>query len=456
MKLTFHGGAGSVTGAQYLLESREGKVLVDCGLEQGSAYTEESNFAPFSFSPAELDALFVTHAHIDHIGRIPQLVQSGFSGAIHSTAPTREFARELLLDAFHLMEREAERSGGKLLYDESAIERTFELWQTTSYETPLSVRDLRVVFHNAGHIVGSSSISISGPGEGGVEKTVLFSGDLGNSSPSLITPPSPIIGADYVLIESTYGNRRHERLDTRREDLEDIIEETIAAGGVLMIPAFAMERTQELLFEINDLVEEGRIPRIPIFVDSPLAIRLTEVYRRFADEAEYLDPEAIARFRGSGELFEFPGLTLAVSVEESKAINTVPAPKIVIAGSGMSNGGRILHHEISYLSDPASTLLFIGYQAAGSLGRRLQSGEKSVRILGQEVSVSARIASVSGYSAHADQPHLVSWLRPMRFGLATVFVVQGDEEASAELAHVVQDELAVATRVPSRGETVLL
>jgi metallo-beta-lactamase family protein len=460
MKLTFHGGVGEVTGANYLLESpsadsrRKGearsfgaagqatKILVDCGLHQGGRFSEARNWDPFPYDPKEIAAVFITHAHIDHTGLLPKLVKEGFKGKVFSTPPTRDFANLLLLDSEHILFQEAEHHKKPPLYGVREIEELMARWEGVPYHQEIKVGPIKAAFYNAGHILGSSIVKAE------VErKIIVFSGDLGNS-------PSPIIGStekfeevDYCLVESTHGKSLHK--EEPKGYVEDIIEDTIKAGGVLMIPAFAMERTQKLLYEINELVENGRVPQVPIFLDSPLAIKMTEVYKKYKD---YFDAETVKLLMSGDALFEFPGLKKTLTVEESKSINEVNPPKIIIAGSGMSHGGRILHHEKRYLSDPKSTILFIGYQTKNSLGRKILEGEKMVKIHGEEVPVLCRVVSIENYSAHADQRQLLEWLHPMRLALKKVFVVQGEEEASVALAQKIINDLAVYAEIPEPGK----
>lgn len=438
-----------VTGANYLLESKGEKIIIDCGLHQGSNYAERQNFEPFAYDPKEIKAVFITHAHIDHTGHLPKLYRDGFRGTIYSTIPTKDFARELLLDSEDILRREAEREKREPLYNAHDVDNVMKIWKGVSYKESVQAGPFKVTFLNAGHVLGSASFIIEAEG-----KTVIFSGDLGNSNPPLIREWEPITApVDYCLIESTYGDRIHEDMDKRKELLEDVIEETIRAGGTVIIPAFALERIQALLYQLNELVENGRIPRLPVYVDSPLAIKLTAVYKW---HERYFNDEAWKLVSKDKSLFSFPGLKLSFTKEESMAIKKVPSPKIIIAGSGMSQGGRILFHEKEYLPDPKSTILFIGYQAAGTLGRRILEGAKTVRILGQEVVVNARAVGISGYSAHADQGRLLKWLGPMKTTLKKVFVVQGDPDASEKFAAMVQDKLAIQTYVPSEGEEVVL
>lgn len=455
MKLTFHGGARTVTGSNYLLESGKSKILIDCGLHQGSSYSEAQNFEPFPYDPREIEAVFVTHPHIDHIGRIPQLYKAGFRGKIYSIQPAKDIAELLLLDSEHILREEAEKRGKPPLYGIEDVVEVMKLWEKRRYHEIVKVGpptgEFTAEFYNAGHILGSSFIKIIGEG-----KSIVFSGDLGNMPPSFITPIEYLEEADYVLVESTYGARVHDPASKRRDELEDVIEETIKAGGVLLIPAFALERTQGLLYELNELVENKRIPRAPVFIDSPLAIKLTSVYQKYSHDESYFSKEAIELIKGGDALFNFKGLRMTLTTEQSKEINDVPPPKVIVAGSGMSNAGRILHHERRYLSDPKSAILFIGYQAKGSLGRMILDGAPEVKILGERVPVRCKKVAIGGYSAHADQPQLLKWLSGMRGSLKKVFVVQGEEEESLPLAQKIKDELAVEALIPTIGEEVVL
>lgn len=448
MKLTFYGGAGAVAGANYLLETGDKKVLVDCGLHQGSRYAERENFEPFPYDPKEIEAVFVTHPHIDHVGLLPKLVKSGFRGKIYSTPPTKDFSEILLLDSEHILREEAERERRPPLYETADVRHAVDAWEGVPYHKKFRAGGFEATFWNAGHILGSAIVELRAEG-----KKIVFSGDLGNSPAPIIGPTERLEAADYCVIESAYGDRVHENVAARQELLEDAIEDAVKSGGTLMIPAFAMERTQDLLYHLNSLVTAGRVPRTPVFIDSPLAIKLTAVYKKYED---YFNAETSALVKSGDDILNFPGLRLTLTTEQSKEVNAVPPPKVVIAGAGMSNGGRILFHEQRYLPDPKSTILFIGYQAKGSLGRQILEGAKEVKIFGERVPVRCKVRTISGYSAHADQPRLLDWLRPMRQTLRNVFVVQGEQEASEALAQKVRDELAVTATVPKGGDSFVL
>ncbi|OGY99893.1 MAG: hypothetical protein A2945_02380 [Candidatus Liptonbacteria bacterium RIFCSPLOWO2_01_FULL_52_25] len=456
MRLTFYGASGEVTGSNYVLESGGGpstslgvnKIMVDCGLHQGGHYAERLNFEPFPYDAKEILAVCVTHAHLDHIGRLPQLLNSGFRGTIYSTPATKDFAELLLLDSEHILRKEAEREGKKPLYTVEDVARVMAIWKKVDYHQKFSVENFTIEFFDAGHILGSAIVRVEAEG-----KSVAFSGDLGNFPPPIIKATEILTDANYCVMESTYGDRIHEGIDKRKEMLEDVIEDVYREKGTLMIPAFAMERTQELLYHLNQLFEGGRIPRMPVYVDSPLAIKLTAVYKKYESQ---FNKETLAIARSGDDIFNFPELHLTLTTEESKEINNVRAPKVVIAGSGMSQGGRILHHEIRYLPDPKSTILFIGYQASPSLGRQILEGANEVKIFGERVPVRCKVRTIPGYSAHADQPRLLEWIGAMRGSLREVFLVHGEQKSAEGLAQKIRDELAVKATVPKVGEVFTL
>lgn len=442
MKITFYGGTRDVTGACYLLESATAKMLVDCGLFQGSENNAPLNREPFRFNPKEIDALFVTHGHIDHIGRIPKLVHDGFQGTIYSTAPTKDIARILLEDAYSLGEKE-----GEAFYTHEDIEEAFKKWKDVPYDKEISIRgSIAVTLREAGHILGSSFVSVASEG-----KRILFSGDFGNTPSILLPPPTAMKEIDYLIIESTYGNRVHESDEERRLALERAVEDVSARRGTLMIPAFATERTQDILFLLNEMLAGRRIPDLPVYVDSPLAIKVTHVFDRYMS---FYRDDIKELYTKHPHIFQFKRLHLTESVEDSKKINAVPPPKVVIAGSGMMTGGRILHHLRRYLPEPNSMLVVVGYQAAGSLGRRLLEGEKYVKVLGEAIEVQAEIRQINGFSAHADHDQLFSFVENAREYLKHVFVVQGETDAALHLVQEIRDRLGLKAHAPTLGESV--
>ena len=449
MKLHFYGAARSVTGANYLLEIGDKKILVDCGMFQGSLFADEKNYEPFPYNPKKIDYLFITHAHTDHIGRIPKLIKEGFGGKIICTPPTRDLSELSLIDSAHLIAQEAKIHGRQPIYEESDVAPSMSLFQPAEYGRELNLGGgVTAILRDAGHILGSSIFEFHGEG-----KKIVFTGDLGNPPTPLLKSTEYVNDADYLVIESAYGNRFHERKEERKNILEDTIEDVVSVGGVLMIPAFAMERTQELLYELNELVENHRIPKIQIFIDSPLAIKATEIYKKYP---EYYNKEAAYLIESGDDLFRFPGLKFTQTKEESKTINDAPPPKVIIAGSGMSQGGRIMHHEIRYLPDPKSIFLVIGYQVPGSLGRRILEKSKEVKIFDQPVAVRAQIRAIGAYSAHADQDGLFYFVMQTRKTLKKVFVVQGEEDASLALAQRIRDHLGIDASAPMLYDIVEL
>ncbi len=450
--ITFYGGVGSVTGANFLLEIDGKRILIDCGMVQGSPELELTNYDAFPYDPSSIDMLFVTHAHADHIGRVPKLVRDGFRGVIYSTLPTRDISEIMFHDSINIFRHDTDNHDDEekeSLYSKEDIAQTLTQWKVESYHHALQITDnVTVTFHDAGHILGSAMVKFLYKG-----KNIVFTGDLGNTPAPLLRDTEIIDNADYLVMESVYGNRNHEQRELRSEIFETIIEDTLHAGGTVMIPAFSVERTQELLFEINNLVEHGRIQSVPVFVDSPLALKVTNIYR---ESTEYFKPEVRDLIASGDDIFNFKGLKMVESVDESKAINTITGPKIIIAGSGMSNGGRILHHEMRYLPDPKSTLIFVGYQAAGTLGRVIADGARSVTIYHEKVPVRARVESISGYSGHKQMDDLVDFVADTREHLQTVWCVMGELESSMFLAQRLRDYVGVHAVVPEVGERVEL
>ena len=448
IKITFCGGAGSVTGANFLLEIDGRKILIDCGLTQGEKSEDDVNWEPFVYDPKEIDSLFVTHAHVDHLGRIPKLIHEGFRGKIYSTEPTKALALPMLEDTVGILNKNADLGLDKI-YTEESIKLALTLWQGFTYHQTIKITEnLEVVFFNAGHILGSAMIEFLYN-----NKKILFTGDLGNSPSMLLPDTEKVTDADYLIMESVYGDRNHESRDDRRKFLEETIEDNYKRKGTLIIPTFSLERSQELLFELNGLVENNRIPIMPIFLDSPLAIRLTEVFKQYKN---YFNNDAQKAMIHDKYLFDFPGLHNTLKSEESRMIGNVPNPKIVIAGSGMSTGGRIVHHERHYLPDPNNTILLTGYQSVGTPGRLIREGLKVVRITGEDVPIRARIVTISGYSGHKDSDGLLNFVEDMQDRVKKVFVVMGEPKSEMFLAQKLKDNLGIEAYAPERGDSVTL
>ena len=446
VKLTFCGGAGSVTGANFLLEAEGKKILVDCGLTQGLKLADDINWDPFSYDPKEIDMLFITHAHVDHIGRIPKLIKEGFRGKIYSTLPTKALTLPMLEDTMGILDKNKDYDLASI-YNEENIKIAFSLWLGFPYHEEIKISEnFSVSFLDAGHVLGSAMVQFLLH-----DKKIVFTGDLGNSPSMLLKDTEVIKDADYLIMESTYGDRNHESRDDRRKNLEITIEDNYKRKGTLIIPTFSLERSQELLFELNDLVENNRIPVMPIYLDSPLAIRVTEIFKQFKT---YFNENAQKVMINEKHIFDFPGLHETLRSEDSKMINSVPNPKVVIAGSGMSSGGRIVHHERHYLPDPNNTLLLTGYQAVGTPGRLIQEGVKTVRITGEDVIVRSHIVTISGYSGHKDSDGLLKFVEDTSDSVKKIFVVMGEPKSSLFLVQKIRDTLGLDAYAPERGESV--
>lgn len=448
LKITFCSGAGTVTGANFLLEGNEKKFLIDCGLIQGEKFMDELNWTEFPYNASEIDILFITHCHIDHIGRIPKLISEGFNGRIVSTIPSKEITKIMLDDTAHILSRETELGLDKI-YTAENITKAMDLWETLEYGQKLNIdHGFQFSYKDAGHILGSGMLEIIYN-----NKKIVFTGDLGNSPSPLLPDTEEIKNVDYLVMESCYGDRNHEERDVRKKKLEDIIKENYNRKGTMIIPTFSLERTQELLYEINSLVENKVIPEMPIFLDSPLSIKLTDVYLKYG---KYFNQKAKDTIATGDKLFTFPGLVETPETEDSKAILKVPSPKIIIAGSGMSNGGRILHHEKNYLPNANDTILLTGYQSVGTLGRMIEDGVKKVHIMGEEVKIRANVAKISGYSGHKDSDHLVEFVESTAQTLKKVFVVMGEPKSSMFLAQKLKDNLGVNAYTPNSGEQAII
>ena len=460
MKLSFYGADQCVTGSCHCLEVGGKRILVDCGLQQGR---DEVSNAEFPFAAGSVDYVLVTHAHIDHSGRIPMLIKQGFQGRILTTRLTADLLDIMLLDSAHIQEqdaewknRKAERSGAprvEPLYTIEDAARVREFMTTCEYHEQVTLcPGVTVEFVDAGHLLGSASILVTAT-EGGVTKKLVFSGDIGNINQPIIRDPTPISGADYVVMDATYGDRNHTEVWSYTDQLAQIIDETLGKGGNVVIPSFAVGRTQELLYFIREIKDRGLVTSVkdfPVYVDSPLAKKATTIF--CGDLRGYLDKEALALVQDGTHMFNFPGLHLTETVEESKLLNMDKTPKVIISASGMCDAGRIRHHLKYNLWRGDSAVVFVGFQSPGTLGRHLLDGAPSVKLFGEDIAVRAKIVNFQGLSSHADHDHLVDWIKHFDPAKTThVFIVHGDREVAPVFAETVS-KLGFAAHAPQYTE----
>ena len=460
MKLSFLGAARTVTGSCYLLEVNGKKMLVDCGMFQGSKLITQFNRRPFAFAPGTIDAMVLTHAHIDHSGLIPKLVKEGFSGPIHCTKSTQQLCTILLPDSAHIQETDVEFNNRKGMRagrpEEQPLYTVDDAYTAmTNFVVHDFDQEVEIIpgvvakFRVAGHILGSSYIELHIT-EGDKTTKLIFTGDIGQPDQPILDDPEHINGADFIITESTYGNRVHEKSDKEAE-LTKIITDTVAKGGNVVIPAFAVGRTQVLLYYIQKLLAAKKIPDIPIYIDSPMATKVTGIT---INSKEEFDEEAQAIVKAQGKLYAMPNVHFTATPQESRMINTMEGPKIILSASGMADAGRILHHLKHNLWRPECCVVFAGYQADGSMGRRLLDGAKMVKIMGEPIKVAATIYNMTAFSAHADKEQLLAWYKKMEQKPKIFFVTHGEFDAATSLGKLLQCELGTATYVPQYGDEV--
>ncbi len=459
MRVTAYGAAGEVTGSCHLLEAGGKRLLVDCGQFQGGEHSYARSAEPFHFDVKSIDAVIITHGHLDHIGRVPLLVKEGYEGPILTTAETREIGRLILMDAAHVMyeeygtrQRKAKRRGNQVEPPPYAVEDVLmamdQFEAPIGYDSPLSLGNgLSVTFRNAGHILGSAFLEFEEK-RNGQRQRATFSGDIGYRGREVMPDPVDPHPCDLVVSEATYGDRPHRSVEESRREFEQAVKEAIGRGGNVLIPSFALERSQDVLYYLHLMWDAGELPRCRIFLDSPLAVSITKTYER---HLKALNPRLLAKLQAGENPFEFPGVEFTVSTEDSKAIQRWPSGSIVIAGSGMANGGRILHHLRHNLWREECSVVFVGYQANGTPGRAIVDGARSIRIFGEEVAVRARVYTINGLSAHADQRGLVDWLRGTE--KADVLLVHGEQKSLEGLAAVIRTELGRKVRIAVLGES---
>lgn len=462
MKIGFHGGVGEVTGSRHLLEAEGLKILLDCGLFQGHRQEALAKNREMPFDPTDVDAVLLSHAHVDHCGNLPLLVKRGFSGLIYCTDATRDITGIMLRDSARLQESDAQffnkihaRQGSaetiEPLYTEADAEACLALLTPRPYMTWVALNEkVRFRFHNAGHVLGSAMIEVEVKTPKGLRR-VFFTGDLGRRKSLLMDPPDVPKTVDYLLIESTYGDRNHDPIDRVESLLKTVVERAIAEKGKILIPSFALERTQEIIFVLEKMIRRGQIPMIPVYVDSPMAINITEIFSRHLDGFSF-SPEFKDYVAREGDPFDFKAIRYLRTAQESQTLNDQKGPMIILSASGMCEGGRILHHLRNNLDKDTTTILMVGYQAEGTLGRRLQDGAKKVKIFGLEHDVWARVESLHTFSAHADQADLMWFMKSLDPRPRTIFLVHGDPSDRAALKESLRAEGIVRVECPEYGQ----
>ena len=465
IKLSFFGAAKNVTGSRYLLKANNKNILIDCGMYQERDYRAR-NWEPFPIEPSNIDIVLLTHAHVDHCGFLPKLVKDGFKGDIYCTSATAEIAQIVLMDSAKLQFEDAKykkkrhKREGRVgpyplipLYTVDDAKDTIRLFHGVRYNKETNIaNNIDATFYDAGHILGSAMIKIIVK-DGDEKRSILFSGDIGRPEKVILNDPTVFEEADYVIMESTYGNRYHQEISDIDDNLEEIVNETHQDGGNIVIPSFAIERSQELLYELNLLFLEKRIPSLTVFVDSPMANKVTQVFR---NHPELFDEEMKDLLEDNNSPFAFANLRYVNTVQESKAVNNNRGTSVIIAGSGMCTGGRVKHHIANNITNPANTLLFVGYQAIGTLGRIILDGVEEIRLFGKKLPMNMKVKRIEGFSAHAGKNELFDWVTNIKNAPRRVFITHGEEKAAEHFSKYLQDKTGWSTLVPDYKDTVVL
>jgi metallo-beta-lactamase family protein len=461
MKLGFFGAAKTVTGSNHLLETTGGKLIIDCGMFQGGKDLRDRNTEDFSYNPSEINAVIITHGHIDHIGLLPKLVKHGFRGSIYATVSTHELMEVLLNDTARIQESDIQWENKKRsrrgeeplepIYDQEDVNKTLSMVKDIGYHKEfVPIDNVKAVFRDAGHILGSSFLELKIT-ENNIVKTVIFSGDIGRSNQEIIKDPETADYADMVIIESTYGDRLHKTSEDTDKEIADILKAVSSSAGTLLIPAFALGRTQEMIYKFFELFDKHEIPEMPVYVDSPMATKVTEIYEKNRD---LYDDEIMGYLNKGKNPFIYKELIFCETKDESMKLNNTPGPKVIISSSGMCDAGRILHHLKHNIWQKNTHVLFVGFQGKDTLGRQLIEGAKKVRILGEMVQVNAQIHTIGGLSAHADRDELVEWLKQFSGHKPKVFIVHGEPEVELFFSDTVKKELGFETMIPGWKEVL--
>ena len=449
IKLISYGATEEVTGSCHLLEIDNFKILIDCGFFQGSKENYLKNWSEFKFNPQDINALILTHAHLDHCGRIPKLVKDGYRGKIYATAPTIELANLIMVDNFNIIHSKAKNFSYAPLYSQEDLKKVNKSWSKINYyQKQILASDISFTFHNAGHILGASMVEIKVK-----DKIIIFTGDIGGKNMPLVKEIDNLKKVDHLIMETTYADRLHEDIEERDKKLIEAVQRVTLNNSTLLISVFAIERTQDILKVLNDYYETHLDFKVPVFLDSPLAIKATKIYKKYLN---LLNEEAQTTLKKDQDIFNFPHLKISKHSEDSKKINYLPPPKIILAGSGMAEGGRIIHHLVRYLPEKKNNILFVGFQVPGTLGYKLTQGAFTFDFYNEKKEIKARVDSLDGFSAHGDQKALLNWLKKFKEKPKNIFLVHGNKEAMETFSKILKDKLNISNKIVKFAEKNIL